>query len=146
MREPGLAPNQRVKSALCSYRRVFAPSLLLHRLALMNKAKNATRNVYRALVLGVNLAIAVARPDLSAVLHNGSSLIPGAAALDRTNVALDASITTFKTIKEVAEGLPTLGGPFKVTCGVMILVLETLKVCLLILRKHYAHFYAAVQR
>jgi hypothetical protein len=37
-------------------------------------------------------------------------------------------------MKEVAESIPSIGGPLKATCGVMVLVLQTIKVTLKLLQ------------
>jgi hypothetical protein len=91
----------------------------------MNTNKRDAPSIHRGLVLASNPAISFARPNLTATLQLDNSDPP---QLDLTNVALDNSITSFKGIKEIAEAVPTIGGSLKATCGVMVLVLETIKV------------------
>lgn len=93
----------------------------------MKRPKVATTELHRALLLGLAPAIAVARLELSAAIHPGGSSTSGPVSVDHTDVALGASITTFKTIREIAEGLPIPCGPLKATCGIMILMLQILK-------------------
>jgi hypothetical protein len=86
--------------------------------------------MYRGMLLASNVAVTLAHPSLTVALQPGSSTQAGLPRLDRTDVALDASITTFRTMKEIAESIPSIGGPLKTTCGVMVLVLQTIKVTL----------------
>jgi hypothetical protein len=91
----------------------------------MNKPKKSVPHTHRGLLLASNPAIGVACPGLTTALQSGNS---EALRSDYTNVALDASIMSFKGIREIAEALPKIGESLKATCGVMILVLETIKV------------------
>jgi hypothetical protein len=91
----------------------------------MNAHKQNAPSIHRGLILASNTAISFARPNLRVTLQLDNSDPP---QLDLTNVALDKSITSFKGIKEIAEAVPTIGGSLKATCGVMVLVLETIKV------------------
>ncbi|PVF90787.1 hypothetical protein CPB86DRAFT_803301, partial [Serendipita vermifera] len=59
------------------------------------------------------------RPELSAAIHPGGSSTSGPVSVDHTDVALGASITTFKTIREIAEGLPIPCNPLKATCSTL---------------------------
>ncbi|PVF91549.1 hypothetical protein CPB86DRAFT_878456 [Serendipita vermifera] len=95
----------------------------------MDKIKGAKKKLYRFLVLPANTATAVARPELAQAIHPGESSVSAQVQPDGTDVALDTSITTLRAIKEAAEAIPTAGGPLKATCGVLILVLETIKRC-----------------
>jgi hypothetical protein len=89
--------------------------------------------MHQGLLLASNVAVTLAHPSLTSALQPGSSTQVGLARSDRTDVALDASITTLKAMKEVAESIPSIGGPLKATCGVMVLVLQTIKVTLKLL-------------
>jgi hypothetical protein len=91
----------------------------------MNKPRKRVPDTHRGLLLVSNPAIGFACPGLTAVLQSGNS---EALRSDDTNVALDASITSFKGIKEISEALPKIGESLKATCGVMVLILETIKV------------------
>ncbi|PVF99933.1 hypothetical protein CPB86DRAFT_254141 [Serendipita vermifera] len=89
----------------------------------MNKLKEVKKTINHLFVSSSASAIATARPDLVPAIHAKSacSSIPP----DATNISLDTSITTFKGIKEIAEAIPTVGGPLKATCDIMILLMET---------------------
>jgi hypothetical protein len=91
----------------------------------MNKTRKRIPETHRGLLLVSNPAIGFACPGLTTALQSGNS---EALRSDDTNFALDASITSFKGIKEISEALPKIGESLKATCGVMILVLETIKV------------------
>jgi hypothetical protein len=115
--------------AICRSPSYAFPPLQHLRPAPMNKPKKSVPDTHRGLLLASNLAIGVACPGLTTALQSGNS---EALRSDHTNVALDASIMSFKGIKEIAEALPRIGESLKSTCGVMILVLETIKVTLTI--------------
>ncbi|CAG8771064.1 10353_t:CDS:2, partial [Acaulospora colombiana] len=76
-----------------------------------------------------NPAPGVAYADVTVPLQRSSSIQSNTTQVDRTDVALDISIASFKTIKEAAEAISQFGGPIKATCGIMILVLEAVKMC-----------------
>jgi hypothetical protein len=90
--------------------------------------------MHQGLLLASNVAVTLAHPGLTAALRPGSSTQASLGRSDSTDVALDASITTFRTMKEVAESIPSIGGPLKATCGVMVLVLQTIKVAFTLLQ------------
>jgi hypothetical protein len=92
----------------------------------MNKTRKRVPDTHRGLLLVSNPAIGFACPGLTAVPQSGNS---EALRSDDTNVAaLHALIASFKGIKEISEALPKIGDALKAKCGVMILVLETIKV------------------
>jgi hypothetical protein len=91
----------------------------------MNKTRKRVPDTHRGLLLVSNPAIGFACPGLTRALQSGNC---EALRSDDTNAALDALITSFKGIKEISEALPKIGESLKATCGVMILVLETIKV------------------
>ncbi|PVF91123.1 hypothetical protein CPB86DRAFT_792264, partial [Serendipita vermifera] len=95
----------------------------------MDKPKKPAFNIRQTLVLTSNPVLGVASPTLSAALQPSSLAHPRPSQLDRADVALSSSITSLKAIKETAEAIPQVGGPIKATCGVMILVLETVRRC-----------------
>ncbi|PVF94730.1 hypothetical protein CPB86DRAFT_740055 [Serendipita vermifera] len=95
----------------------------------MVKSKKDTSNMQLGLTIVSNLAIGIACPLLTTALLPGSLTQSSLLELDRTSIALNTSITSFKAIKEATDDLPNVGGPLKATCGVMILVLESIKRC-----------------
>jgi hypothetical protein len=98
----------------------------------MSTPNKRTSSVHRGMLLASNVAVALANPGLTEALRSGGSTQASLARSDRTDVALEASITTFRTMKEAAESIPSIGGPLKATCGVMVLVLQTIKVTLIL--------------
>jgi hypothetical protein len=100
----------------------------------MSNPNKRTSKVHRGMLVASNVAVALANPGLTAALRSGESTQASLARSDHTDVVLDASITTFRTMKEVAESIPSIGGPLKATCGVMVLVLQTIKVTLVLLQ------------
>jgi hypothetical protein len=103
----------------------------------MNKHKRNAPSIHQGLILASNPVISFAHPGITAALQLDNS---GPPQLDLTNVALDTSIMSFKGIKEIAEAVPTIGGSLKATCGVMVIVLETIKVMATIFRVLLSHF------
>jgi hypothetical protein len=136
----------------------------------MTKSKRDKPSVHWGIALASNPALALARPDLPAIiqpsvwrhprprqtapsLHRGLVLVSNPAIVfahrgftvpfqphkfpeesglvpDRTDMALEASINTLRGLKQLADGIPAVGRPFGATFGVMILVLEAVKVIL----------------
>jgi hypothetical protein len=90
--------------------------------------------MHQELLLASNVAVTLAHPGLTEALQPGSSTQASLGRSDSTDVALDASITTLRTMKEVAESIPSIGGPLKATCGEMVLVLQTIKVAFTLLQ------------
>ncbi|PVF92083.1 hypothetical protein CPB86DRAFT_239746 [Serendipita vermifera] len=95
----------------------------------MDKPKKPAFTMRQSLALASNPALGVASPSLSAALQPGNLAQRRPSLVDRTDVALSSSITSFKAIKEAAEAIPQVSGPIKATCGVMVLVLETIRRC-----------------
>jgi hypothetical protein len=93
----------------------------------MNKFKGAKKKLHRLFVPPSNPATVV-HPDLRATVDPDGPYPPTLVPLDTTNVAFDIPIATFRSIKEIAGAIPTIGGPLKATCGIMIRVLETIEV------------------
>ncbi|PVF92051.1 TPR-like protein [Serendipita vermifera] len=80
-------------------------------------------------VLASNTETEVGGPRTTNNLQPGESTQSSPLEGDRTGVALDTSIGSLKAIKEAAESIPQFGDPIKATCGIMVLVLETVKKC-----------------
>ncbi|PVF92053.1 TPR-like protein [Serendipita vermifera] len=95
----------------------------------MNKHKKHPSRIHQGLLAASNSAVGFAAPHLIGALKPGELIKASSFQLDRTDVAVNSAITSFKVVKEAAEALPQFGGPIKATCGVMILVLGTLKAC-----------------
>ncbi|PVF99233.1 hypothetical protein CPB86DRAFT_814029 [Serendipita vermifera] len=95
----------------------------------MDKSRKYAPTIHKNLALVSNPALAVASPALSAALQPAHLAQSGRLQLDRTDVAISSSIMSFKTIREVSEAIPQFGGPIKATCGVMIVILETIRRC-----------------
>jgi hypothetical protein len=98
----------------------------------MSTPDERASSMYRGMLLASNVAVALANPGLTEALRSGGSTQASLARSDRTDVVLEAAITTFRTMKEVSESIPSIGGPLKATCGVMVLVLQTMKVTLIL--------------
>ncbi|PVF99249.1 TPR-like protein [Serendipita vermifera] len=95
----------------------------------MNKAKKYASKIRRALGLASNPVIVIASTSSVAAVPTGTLTESDHFQPGRTDVALDASIASFKAIKEIAGVVPNIGASLKATCGVMILVLENIKRC-----------------
>jgi hypothetical protein len=104
----------------------------------MSKSKKDASSAHQGFLLASNPAVALALPGLTAALQPGNSIRASSAQLDRTDVALEASIATFTTLKEVAESISSIGGPLKATCDVMMFILETIKVILILFQVSFA--------
>jgi hypothetical protein len=91
----------------------------------MSKPGKRAPDTHRGLLLASNPPIGFACPDLGTALQSNNS---EPLRSDHTTAALDASILSFKGIREISEALPKIGDSLKATCGVMILVLEIIKV------------------
>ncbi|PVF99235.1 TPR-like protein [Serendipita vermifera] len=95
----------------------------------MKQSKKHISGIGQFLALASNPALGVASPSLLAALQPDNLAQFPSLQVDRTDLAINSSITSFKAIKEVAEAVPQVGGPIKATCGVMILALETIRKC-----------------
>ncbi|PVF99230.1 TPR-like protein [Serendipita vermifera] len=95
----------------------------------MDKSKESIPTIHRALALTSNPVIGFASTGLSETIQPGNLTQSGPLRLDYTDVVINSSITSFKIMKESAEALSEFGGPIKATCGIMILVLETIQTC-----------------
>ncbi|PVF99247.1 hypothetical protein CPB86DRAFT_299159, partial [Serendipita vermifera] len=95
----------------------------------MDKPRKPAFTIRQSLALASNPALAVASPSLSAALQPDNLAQRRPSLVDRTDVAINSSIASFKAIKEAAEAIPQVGSPIKVTSNVMILVLETIRRC-----------------
>ncbi|PVF99243.1 hypothetical protein CPB86DRAFT_783832 [Serendipita vermifera] len=92
----------------------------------MDKLKKSTFAIRQSVALASNPALGVACPGLSAALQPGNLAQSHPPSVDRMDVAINSSITSFKAIKVIVEAIPQVG-PIEATCSVMILVLENIK-------------------
>ncbi|KAG8820176.1 hypothetical protein FRC18_011809 [Serendipita sp. 400] len=96
----------------------------------MNNSKKLESFGIRSAVHGLsNLALAVASPRHARSISREIVNNPPNYHLDSLDLSLDLSIAGFKKLKEAAEAIPVAGGPLKASCGIIISILQLVKLC-----------------